>query len=192
MSSIAIASIVEGHGEVAAAPLLIRRVAERIDPNLYVVLPPPVRIKRDRIAERFDDLARAIGYAIGLLQGPGGILVLLDAEDDCPKDLGPNLLQRAQAPRSDIPVGVALAKYEFESWFLAAAESIRGKRDLPDDLAPPLDPEGIARVGCAIECRLGESTLNEPTNQPSPRSLTWTSRVHGPIPSTNATAKSSV
>jgi hypothetical protein len=42
-----------------------------------------------------------------------------------------------------VPIAVVLAKREYEAWFLAAAESLRGKRGLPDDLQPPDDPEAI-------------------------------------------------
>jgi hypothetical protein len=71
------------------------------------------------------------------------VFVLIDADDDCPATLGPSLQARAQAARPDVPVSVVLAKSEFEAWFLASAVSLRGKRDLPDDMHPPADPEGI-------------------------------------------------
>jgi hypothetical protein len=40
-------------------------------------------------------------------------------------------------------VAVALAKCEFEAWFLAAAESLQGHRGLRPDLKPPADPESV-------------------------------------------------
>jgi hypothetical protein len=52
-------------------------------------------------------------------------------------------LKRAVAARGDLPVAVVLAKQEFEAWFLAAAESLRGARGLRSDLESPRDPEGI-------------------------------------------------
>jgi hypothetical protein len=36
-----------------------------------------------------------------------------------------------------------LAYREFETWFLAAAQSLRGQRGLPSDLDPPDAPEAI-------------------------------------------------
>jgi len=68
---------------------------------------------------------------------------LADCEDHAPCKLGPTLLARAKAARGDIPVGVVLAYREFETWFLAAAESLRGRRGLPADLEPPDNPEAI-------------------------------------------------
>jgi len=71
------------------------------------------------------------------------ILVLIDADDDCPARLGPELLRRAQAYRSETPIGVVIAKSEFEAWFLAAARSLAGRRGLTPHLEPPDDPEAI-------------------------------------------------
>ena len=42
-----------------------------------------------------------------------------------------------------MPIAVVLAKHEFEAWFLAAAESLRGERGLRSDIDPPSDPEAI-------------------------------------------------
>src|SRR2546421_11414496 len=73
----------------------------------------------------------------------GGVFILVDSDDDCPKQIAPPLLQRAQIARSDVPIAVVLAKFEFEAWFLAAAESIAGRRGLQAALRPPPDPEAI-------------------------------------------------
>jgi hypothetical protein len=71
------------------------------------------------------------------------VLVLVDSDDDCPAELGPGLLERARKARSDVPIGMVLAKREFEAWFLASAESLRGKRGLAQDLTAPSDPETV-------------------------------------------------
>ena len=76
-------------------------------------------------------------------QEGGSILILLDCEDDCPANLGPDLLQRARTVRADVNTLVVLAYREFETWFIAAARSLRGQCGLPDDLDPPQDAEGI-------------------------------------------------
>jgi hypothetical protein len=69
--------------------------------------------------------------------------VLLDADDDCPAELGSSLLARARSARPDKPVAEVLPKQEFEAWFLAAAASLGGRCGLPDGLTTPDDPEGI-------------------------------------------------
>ena len=57
--------------------------------------------------------------------------------------LAPQLLKWAQAARSDTPIAVVLANKEYEAWFLAAAESLRGRLNLPPDLTSPPAPETI-------------------------------------------------
>ena len=76
--------------------------------------------------------------------GPsGGVLVLLDADDDCPAQLAPALLNRAQSARPDRRVSVVLAKREFEAWFLASAQSLAGNFGFLADMEAPADPEGV-------------------------------------------------
>ena len=75
--------------------------------------------------------------------GARAILVLLDSDDDCPADLGPRLLARAQCLSPDLRILVVLAKREFEAWFLASAESLRGRRGLRGDLVSPAYPEEV-------------------------------------------------
>jgi len=140
--TIRLACVVEGHGEVQAVPVLIRRVAQVLDPALALQIIPPIRTPRSRLVKP-RELERAVELAARKLGGRGAILVLLDADDDCPKQLGPQLLKRAISTRRDLPIAVVLAKREYEAWFLAAAESLRGQRGLPEDLSSPLDPERI-------------------------------------------------
>lgn len=73
----------------------------------------------------------------------GLILVLLDADRDCPAELAPELLQRAIRSRSDRNIRVVLAKCEYEAWFLAAAHSVAGKCNLRASISSPSNPEGV-------------------------------------------------
>ena len=66
-----------------------------------------------------------------------------DWDQCCPAHEAPALLNRARAVRFDMLISVILAKQEYEAWFLAAAESLRGKAGLPKDLQTPADPENI-------------------------------------------------
>ena len=143
MSTVWIGCVVEGDGEVSALPILIRRIAQRINPDVYVEVPRPVRVKRNRVGGQFPDLERGIGLAARQIETPGAILILLDAEEDCPAALGPELLLRVQTLSTNLAIGAVLANHEYENWFIAAAESLRGKRNLPADLNAPSDPEAI-------------------------------------------------
>ena len=140
--TVQIGCIVEGHGEVEAVPILIRRIAKRLYPELQVVTPPPIRVPRDKVVKA-GELERKVELAARKISGQGAIFILLDSDDDCPAQLGPELLCRARQVRSDLPIAVVLAKREFEAWFLAAAESLRGQRGLKNDLEPPNNPEEI-------------------------------------------------
>ena len=71
------------------------------------------------------------------------MLILLDCEDDCAGQLGPQLLARATKVHSRIAFTVVLAHREYETWFVAAAVSLRSVGGLPPDLNAPPDPEAI-------------------------------------------------
>ena len=136
-----IVAIVEGKGEVQAVPVLLRRITQEL--GQYPEILPPLRIPKTRLMKE-GELERAV-RAAGAIGGPGAaILVLVDADEDCPGTLGPTLLSRACRARPDRQIRVVLAKTEFEAWFLAAAESLRGKRGLRGDLQPPKNPEAVS------------------------------------------------
>jgi hypothetical protein len=134
-----LACIVEGHGEVQALPILIRRIAERVAPDLYTHVHPPIRIPANKLILE-GELERALRLACIRLEPRGGVFVLLDSEDDLPCEVAPSLQTRAEACMQ-LPVSIVLAYREYETWFLAGATSLRGLRGLPADLAPPENPE---------------------------------------------------
>ena len=140
--TVKIGCIVEGESEVATVPLLIRRIAANLYPELPIVVPPPIRRPRNKIVKE-NELERAVEFVARQVGGQGAIFIILDSDDDCPAQLGPELLHRASQTRSDLPIAVVLAKREFETWFLAAAESLRGQRGLGNDIHSPNDPEAI-------------------------------------------------
>ena len=109
-------------------------------------------VKPGELERRLDSLAGRTGP-------DGRILVLLDADEDCPAVLGPDLLKRARSARSDRAVRVVLAKAEFETWFLAAATSIGGHCGLNERLEAPANPESIrnAKQWLVKQMSLGKS-----------------------------------
>ena len=140
--TVKIGCIVEGHGEVQAVPILVRRLAARHYPELTTVIPTPIRIPRNKVFKA-GELERAVGLAVRSIEGQGAIFIILDSDDDCPAELGPALLRRISQIVRHAPIAVVLAKYEFEAWFLAAAESLRGQRGLKNNIHAPSDPETI-------------------------------------------------
>jgi hypothetical protein len=136
MSGPVIALVVEGEGEVAAAPVLVRRIAYQLE--LWdVAIPRPMRAPRSGLV-KVGGIEQAVQrQAVHVAGSPGGVLVLLDADDDCPHKLGPELLQRAKSACPAVAVSVVLPSREYESWFIAAASSLAGKRGFPDSMPVP-------------------------------------------------------
>lgn len=141
MNPVRIAPLVEGDGEVSALPLLLRGIASSIDPNIPLHVAKPFRHSAGRLIKP-GGLERALN-AVAIKYPNHTILVLIDSEDDCPATFGPSLLDRASSARPDILISTILAYREYETWFLAAAESLAGFHDLPTHLTPPPDPEAI-------------------------------------------------
>jgi hypothetical protein len=138
------ASVVEGHGEVEALPALIRRIADSVGYVGDLRVNPPIRVKSGSFLKDEDYFRKYVALAAAKAVTHGGtLLILLDCEDDCPGTLGPALLQRAQAVRAGVDIFVALAYREYETWFISAAPSLRGRRGLPQDLNTPPDAEQI-------------------------------------------------
>ncbi|MCI0694609.1 DUF4276 family protein [candidate division KSB1 bacterium] len=133
--------IVEGHSEVEAVPILLRRLL--FERGRYEVkIARPLRVGRYKVV-RSGELERAIDLARHRPEGCAAILLLLDADDDCPKELAPILLARAQNASAGLPIVVVLAKAEIEAWFLGSLESLRGARGLADTAVSPERPEEI-------------------------------------------------
>ena len=165
--TVQIRCIVEGHGEVEAVPILIRRIAASLYPELLIETPPPIRIPRNKVVKE-GELENSVELAARKMGGHGGVFILLDSDDDCPAQLGPELRRRALRARGDLPIAVVLAKHEFESWFLATTESLQGQRGLRNNLHPPNNPEAIRSAKGWLKQRMecGE-TYRETLDQPA-------------------------
>lgn len=136
--------IVEGHGEVEALPALLHRLSSALKLNSPLVVNPPIRVKVGSFLNDDEYFCKHVTLATAkALDKSGSVLILLDCEDDCPAILGPRLLERARNVRVDARFLVVLAYREFETWFIAAARSLKGQRGLPNDLEPPPDPDAI-------------------------------------------------
>ncbi len=137
-----IAAIVEGDGEVEAVPVLIRRIALEVAPLSPPTVLRPIRIRRHRILKE-GELERYVSLASARVEEGGRILILLDANGDCPAEIGPAILERARAVGFDRRIEAVLAKCEYETWLLAAAESIAGTRGVLPEISAPPEPESI-------------------------------------------------
>ena len=86
-------AVVTDHGESRIGPL-----AERVTPGSSVDVPRPIRVKRQQIVKA-GELERAVELAARRAGVNDGILILLDADSDCPADLTPVRRQRIPDPQ---------------------------------------------------------------------------------------------
>lgn len=132
--------IVEGQGDVLALPVLVRRIAQEMAERFDVKVLQPMRVKRGRFSDSFDDYARASTF---LATKADAVITVLDADDDCPVELGANLRSRAQDCIGHVQVAVTVANKEYETWLLAGVESLRGLRGVSEDAEVPANLEDI-------------------------------------------------
>jgi hypothetical protein len=122
--------------------ILIRHVAR--DFNFYASIKCEVRrVPKSQLVYP-GELERAVEALTRQIGRTRPILVLLDADDDCPKNLADSLKARCYARHPDLVISIVIAMREYEGWFLAAAKSLAGQRGLDEKLVPPIDPESIA------------------------------------------------
>jgi hypothetical protein len=157
-----IACIVEGQGDVLSIPLIIRRIAHEAE--VYDITIRPIRISRSKLV-RPGELERAVELGAREAGAGGSVLIVVDADDDCPKELSPSLQQRAEAARRDFATGIVLANKEKEAWYIAAIESLRGRRGLAVDVTRPADPEGIRGAKQWMAARMGVGGYSEVSDQ---------------------------
>jgi hypothetical protein len=168
--------IVEGHGEVPAVPVLIRRIGALMGiPCAPVGV--PIRSKRSLLAKE-DGMHRAVRVA---RQQPGckAILILFDADDDCPAEITPKLIHWAEAAAAPLPCAVVLANREYEAWFLGCLEGLLRDRHSESAVAYENDPEAKRDARGELEARFGrEFYYVEKEDQPSLTALADLSLVH--------------
>ena len=145
-----IITIVEGSGEVAALPILVRRIADAALPGAAPQVPRPIRVRRDQFLKE-NELERYVDLAARQSGPDGGVLIVLDADDDCPPERATEILRRATKTRSDRRIQVVLPRREYEAWFVATAESIAGHRGLRSDMTAPAHPESHMPPGRAYK-----------------------------------------
>lgn len=140
--------IVEGHGEVEAAPVLLRRLLAEADcQNIGVGRP----IRRTQSQLRSKEGIQA-GVRLALLQPEcAAVVILFDGEDDCPKERGAEVRAWAREVAAGKPCDVVIAYREYETWFLAALESLRGQYGIPQDATAPANPESRRDAKGALE-----------------------------------------
>lgn len=160
MTRLRIAPIVEGHGDEISARTLLERVWREIAGGESLDVLKPVRRPRTKLLKRNPttheilpyEILRAIELATMKLDNtdepdtPRLVLLMFDADEDCPKEIVEaltNILEEVD-PRIDLATIVPCVEYE--TWFVAAADSLRDFLELRPGDEEISDPE-TARLG---------------------------------------------
>jgi hypothetical protein len=133
-----IVPIVEGQGDALAVPVLLRRLLASLE-VFGPTVGTAIRHPRSKLVQE-NGLREAVRLA-GYRPGAEAMLILFDADDDCARDIVPSLTHWAASEIGYLPIAVVLARREYESWLLAALESLRGVRRIAADAVCAGDPE---------------------------------------------------
>ena len=130
---ITVASVVEGDGEVRALPVLVRRIAH--EHGVYdVEVPFPFRLPRTKFLIPAE-FARAVEFQARRVVDRGGVVALLDADDDCAVELTKRIRTAYDGHRSFVLVA---SVREYESVLLVGdgvpADVAESKRDAKGEL----------------------------------------------------------
>ena len=146
-----VAPIVEGHTEVSCLEKLLHRIWTDVlyAPGRLQVLQPSrsnrsslVNATHNELGDRVNEAeAKVRKYLRRATPSVGFVLLMIDAESDCPRQLGPTLLARARVAHNAVDIVCVLPTQELENWFKAAAKSLAGIGGLPADLETPPDAE---------------------------------------------------
>ena len=131
--ALTIVPVVEGPGDVAALPELLGRILrERFNrPDVIVAQGKSGVVTTNGRQKLESKLENFLRHAQNKPECDA-ILVLLDADDDCPVELAQRLLQRCEQIGLNRPVQIVCAHRSYESWFLASLDTIKGQRGIGD------------------------------------------------------------
>lgn len=151
-------TIVEGIGEVQAIPLLFRRLAGVAGVH-DLQIATPIRYSRHDIvaglgAERAAGVARA--------RGADSLVVVFDADDDCPVEAARAAAGHFASVAPDLASWVVVADREYETWFLGAIDSLRGRRGISADAASHDAPESPRDAKGELTWRMDGSRVYSP------------------------------
>lgn len=98
------------------------------------------------------------------------ILLLFDADDDCPVECAERVRQWAKDAAGSLPCEVVIACREYESWFLASIESLRGYKGISAQAEAPAVVESKRNAKGALEAFMPAGSSYSPTIDQTPMS----------------------
>ena len=148
--------IVEGPGDVAAVPVLLRKLLhESMLRHDTVVMKPVNCTGKSNLRKRIQDY---ISYCLG--NNCDAILVLFDADSDCALELVREVCEKCRRLNLPVPIAVVCAVREYESWFLASVASIVGH-----EAAPETNPEAVVNPKDRLKSLLSQGRYRETEHQ---------------------------
>ena len=143
--ALTIVPVVEGPGDVAALPELLGRILrERFNrPDVIVAQGKSGVVTTNGRQKLESKLENFLRHAQNKPECDA-ILVLLDADDDCPVELAQRLLQCCEQIGLNRPVQIVCAHRSYESWFLASLDTIKGQRGISDTAVLSQDAEDVS------------------------------------------------
>ena len=139
-----IVAVVEGVGDAAALPELLDKILREKHGRYDVsVAHGKTRVvtanSRQKLEKNLDKFLR---YA---QKKPdcAAILVLVDADVDCPVELATKLSQRRDQIGTNCPVQIVCARRAYETWFLASLDTIKGRHGIPNTVTLSTDAEDV-------------------------------------------------
>lgn len=127
-----VAIIVEGHGEEMAVPILARKILRYLKIENQVEARRPLRCAKGDMTSGNPQFRKLLNLAAEQVRPSSGlILILLDADEDCPKDLRKIVRERYE-PLYETPVLLAAANRCYEAWLLASWPTVRDHVDVAD------------------------------------------------------------
>ena len=176
-----IVPVVEGDGDAAALPELLTRILyERCGRYDVVVAQGKSKVVK---ANGRQDLEKKLETFLQYAQRKpdcGAILVLVDADNDCPVECAAELSQRRDGIGANLPVEIVYARRAYESWFLASLDTTRGRHGIPADATLDGDPEDVPNPKRWLTDRMpAGQAYKETTHQPSLSAAIDLDAAHG-------------
>lgn len=165
--------VVEGHWEVEALPILLRRLFQHYWPNIGLEVLRPIRQPRERLVRNIENsLTNSLKLAVTKLRQleqnavSNAILVLCDADDDCAIEVAGRMrdVTSQWVAGHKIQISVVVAVRTYETWFAGAAESLGRFLDLSTPI--PSNPEAAGCRKSWIESGLKGVKYSEAVDQP--------------------------
>ncbi|MBF0374730.1 MAG: DUF4276 family protein [Alphaproteobacteria bacterium] len=114
--------ILEGDGDAAAVAELVRTVAGRLERWDVAVRPHPITCCNVPRLDAVGQLERFVTHALN--RDGDSVLILLDLDDGCARDVALRWGRRLAAMRPRKKVGLGLFVREFEGWFIGCFDRI--------------------------------------------------------------------